>query len=549
MNPYKGMSYGPALDYMTEQFGDREALVFEGRRMLFTEVRREIDQASARLVNLGLGRGDKVAIWMPNRPEFIWYWLGAAQVGIVPVVLNTRLALEEAAYQIDQSDSVAAIVPGDGAFHDFVGDLVRLCPELYDGPLGEDGGERLPKLRHVVALDPISEAAAGIEFWTGSVDPDLPVPPPVTDPDAPGMIAYSSGTTALPKGAMLNQAGFRKAWDHGERFEQTADDRLYLSVPLFGILANINGVLTCWSRGSCVVLERRFDAGRAIEIIEREKCTMAYLFPIMIEQVLAHSDYRPDRTSSLRTGIVVGTDTEVMRRVAEDLRMPGYFTSYGMTETSSAVTRCYSTDPPEVRQTTHGKPLPDIEVSIRDIDTGAEMATGEEGEICVRGYNIMIGYYNKPEETAAVFTDDGFFHTGDLGYMTPAGYMVFLRRIKDGYKHKGFNVSTPEVERVIVDHPDVAEAAVVGLPDRLAGEIGAAFVIPKTGCHIDASAIRSFLKSRLASYKLPAHVFEVAEFPLTAGTSKVRKFKLRDMAIEALQDRAEKVPATDGAAD
>ncbi|ANK81878.1 MAG: hypothetical protein TEF_14545 [Rhizobiales bacterium NRL2] len=548
MNPYKGMSYGPALDYMAEQFGDREALVFEDRRMSFTEVRAEIDRASARLGRLGLVRGDKVAIWMPNRPEFIWYWLGAAQIGIVPVVLNTRLALDEAAYQIDQSESVAAIVPGDGAFHDFVGDLIRLCPELCDGPLGVNGGERLPKLRHVVALDPVKGDAAGIERWTDSVAPELAVPPLVTDPDAPGMIAYSSGTTALPKGAMLNHAGFRKAWDHGERFEQTADDRLYLSVPLFGILANINGVLTCWSRGSCVVLERRFDAGRAIEIIERERCTMAYLFPIMIEQVLGHPDYRPDRIRSLRTGIVVGTDTEVMRRVAEDLDMPGYFTSYGMTETSSAVTRCYSTDAPEVRQTTHGKPLPDIEVSIRDIDTGAELAAGEEGEICVRGYSIMIGYYNKPEETAAVFTDDGFFRTGDLGYMTPTGYMVFLRRIKDGYKHKGFNVSTPEVEKAIADHPDVAEAAVVGLPDRLAGEIGVAFIIPREGRRVDASALRSFLKPRLASYKLPAHVFEVEDFPLTAGTSKVRKFKLRDMAIEALKERAEKVPVRDGTA-
>lgn len=539
MNPYRGLGYGGALDAVVSEYGPREALVFEGRRLSFIDVRGEIDRASARLGQLGLTRGQTVAIWMPNRPEFIWYWLGAAQIGVVPVVLNTRLKLEEAAYQIDQSDSRAIIVPGDGAFHDFVGDLVRLCPELRDGPLGENGGGRLPKLRHVIAIDPISGGPAGIRYWPAADETGWPVPPFEQDPDAPGMIAYSSGTTALPKGAMLNQTGFRKAWDHGERFGQTADDRLYLAVPLFGILANINGILTCWSRGSCVVLERRFDAGRAIEMIERERCTIGYLFPIMIEQILNHPDYRPERTASLRTGIIVGTDTEVMRRVAEDLRMPGYFTSYGMTETSSAVTRCHSTDPVEVRQTTHGRPLPDIEVSIRDVESGAPVEPGGEGEICVRGYNVMIGYYNKPKETAAAFTADGFFRTGDLGYMTPQGRMVFLRRIKDGYKHKGFNVSTLEVEKAIAGHPDVEEVAVVGLPDRLAGEVGAAFIIARPGRSVQPAALRAFLKPRLASYKLPAHIFEVDSFPLTAGTGKVRKFQLRDMALEMLAARSD----------
>ncbi|SLN72614.1 class I adenylate-forming enzyme family protein [Oceanibacterium hippocampi] len=539
MNPYIGLSYGLALDRVVATFGDREALVFEDRRLSFTEAREEIDRASARLGSLGLARGDKVSIWMPNRPEFIWYWLGAAQIGLVPVVLNTRLKLEEAAYQFEQSDSRAIIVPGDGAFHDFLGDVLTLCPELQDGPLGSDGASRLPKLRHVIAIDPSEKGASGVTHWPGPNDSALPVPPLETNPDAPGMIAYSSGTTALPKGAMLNHTGFRKAWDHGERFDQQADDRLFLAVPLFGILANVNGVLTCWSRGSCVVLERRFDPRRAIEVIERERCTFTYLFPIMIEQILNHPDYRPERTRSLRTGIISGTDGEVMRRVAEDLRMPGYLTSYGMTETSSAVTRTYWTDPDDIRRTTHGTPLPDIEVEIRDIANDAPLPAGQEGQICIRGYNIMIGYYNNPEANAAAFSDDGFFRTGDLGYMTPEGRMVFLRRIKDGYKHKGFNVSTSEVEKALAEHPDVSEAAVVGLPNRLAGEVGAAFVIAEPGRTIDPTDIRSFLKSRLATYKLPAHVFQVDEFPLTAGTGKIRKFQLRDMAIASLKAKAD----------
>jgi fatty-acyl-CoA synthase len=314
-------------------------------------------------------------------------------------------------------------------------------------------------------------------------------------------------------------------------------------VPLFGILANVNGVLTFWSRGSAVVLERRFEAGRAIEVIERERCTVAYLLPMMVEQLLGHPSYRPERTASLRTGIIVGTDTAVMRRVAEDLRMPGFFTSFGMTETYSACARCYSTDSMDVRMHTHGLPLPDIEVAIRDVETSADLAPEQEGEICIRGYNVMLGYYNKPAETAAAFTPDRFFRTGDLGYKTPEGRLVFLRRIKDGYKHNGFNVSTAEVEREIGGHPKVAEAAVVGMPDRLSGEVGAAFVIARAGQRIDPAELKAFLRPRLATYKMPAHVFQVDEFPLTAGTSKVRKFELRAKALEWLKPKTDEPTA------
>jgi acyl-CoA synthetase (AMP-forming)/AMP-acid ligase II len=542
MNPFVGMSYGPALDLVAKTFSEREALVFEDQRFTFRDVKREIDQASARLGHLGLARGDKVAIWMPNCLEFLWYWLGAAQIGLVPVILNNRLKLDEAAYQIDQSDSRAILVPGDGAFRDFVGDLLALCPELANGPPRGGPQSRLPQLKHVIALDPV-EGAKGITDWSKPAPSGLAMPALEMDPAAPGMIAYSSGTTALPKGAVLNHTGLRKAWDHGERFGQTADDRLFLAVPLFGILANVNGVLTFWSRGSAVVLERRFEAGRAIEVIERERCTVAYLLPMMVEQLLGHPSYRPERTASLRTGIIVGTDTAVMRRVAEDLRMPGFFTSFGMTETYSACARCYSTDSMDVRMHTHGLPLPDIEVAIRDVETSADLAPEQEGEICIRGYNVMLGYYNKPAETAAAFTPDRFFRTGDLGYKTPEGRLVFLRRIKDGYKHNGFNVSTAEVEREIGGHPKVAEAAVVGMPDRLSGEVGAAFVIARAGQRIDPAELKAFLRPRLATYKMPAHVFQVDEFPLTAGTSKVRKFELRAKALEWLKPKTDEPTA------
>lgn len=523
-NPFLGKSYATGMADLARRFAEREALVFENRRWKFADIKSEIDAVSARLSSLGLKRGDKFALWLTNRPEFIWYWLGGVQAGIVPVVMNTRMKPEEAAYQIEQSDSAAIVIPGDGEFRDFLADVQALR-----------AAGRLPKLKHVVVLDRVAALPAGVHNWSMLPSPGLPLPPLETDPSAPSFIGYSSGTTALPKGAVLNQTGLRKAWDHGERFGQTENDRFLMVVPLFGILANVNGVLTAWSRGSCVVLERQFEPARIIEVIEREKCTVAYLFPVMVEKMLEHPSYRNERTATLRTGILVGTDTAAMKRTAEEFRMPGYFTSYGMTETSSAVTRCYSTDSLEVRQSTHGLPMPDVEVQIRDTESGAGLAPRQEGEICVRGYNILIEYYNKPVETAAAFTADGFFRTGDLGYMTEEGRLVFLRRIKDGYKHKGFNVSTTEVEHAIMSHPDVAAAAVVGVPDRLVGDIGVAFVIAKPGKAVQASELMAYLRPKLSSYKLPAHILAVEEFPLTAGTGKVQKFKLRDMAIKQLQ--------------
>lgn len=538
MNPFIGMSYGTAIAHVAMQFAQREALVFENARYSFAEAKREIDRASTRLAQLGLRRREKVALWMANRPEFIWYWLGAAQIGLVPVVLNNRLSSEEAVYQIDQSDSRAIIVPGERSFRDFLGDLMAVRPDLRDGTADAGAVSRLPKLEHVLVLDPVEGRPVGVTDWSQRAADDLPLPAIETDPNAPGLIAYSSGTTALPKGVVLNHTGFRKAWDHGERFAQTPDDRFLLIVPLFGILGNVNGVMTAWSRGSAVILERRFDARRAIELIERERCTIAYVFPLMVDQILRHREFRPERTATLRSGIIATTDTNAMRLAADELGMTNFFNSYGMTETSSACARTYSTDALSVRLSTHGKPLPDIEICIRGIDTGLDLPANEEGEICVRGYNIMMEYYNKPEETAAAFTSDGFFRTGDLGYMTPEGRLVFLRRIKDGYKHKGFNVSTIEVEKAISEFPGVSQVAVVGLPDRLAGEVGSAFVIAKAGVQIDAIALRSFLQPRLASFKLPAHIFQVDEFPLTAGTSKVRKGRLREMALERLQSKS-----------
>lgn len=535
MNDFAGKTYAQSLALLAQRFGAREALVFEGQRYSFADLRDQADRASARFLELGLKPGDKVSLWMSNCPEYLWCWLGASQIGLVTVMLNTRLRADEVAYQIRQSDSRAIIVPAHSDARDFLGDLAGLCPELVTSVPGALQCAAFPELRWVLTIG-ASERYRGVATWAPARPAaDLPYE---QDPDAPAMIAYSSGTTALPKGVMLKHHVWRKAADHGDRFGQSADDRLYLCVPLFGIFANVNGAMTYWARGSCVVLAERFEAGLALRTIQDERCTSMHLLPAMVQQMLAHPDRARLDIATLRTGIVISMDPEVVRAAATELGMRDLVTSYGLTETSSAVTRTSFRDPLEVRLTTHGRPFPDIEVRIADPQTNATLPDGETGEIQVRGYCIMAGYYKMPEATAAAFSADGWYKTGDLGCFLPDGNLRFTARLKDVFKHKGFNVSAAEVEEVVVKHPAVANAAVLGLPHPSHGEVGAAFVTLRPGQSLTQDDLIGFVRPRLASYKVPAHVFVIDELPVTGGTGKVQKHRLRELALTRLAEPA-----------
>lgn len=529
-NPYIGLTYGAALDRLVALWADREALAFGGRRWTFREARAEIDRASARLAALGLKSGDTVAIWMPNRPEFLWYWFGAAQMGLMAVFLNTRLRQEEFVYQIAQSDARVIIVPGGGAFRDFLGELSSVCPELKKNPAGHLRSAVFPKLHAVVSCDPPPGPMPGILDWSGPADPALPVPPLATDHDRPALIAYSSGTTALPKGAMLTHCIWRKAFDGGSRIGLSPDDGLYLCVPLFGVLGSLNGVLTFWSHGARIVLDARFDAERALATLADERLTAMHLLPAMIEQMTAHPRFKSFDLHRLRCGVVLSSDPDVLRAAAERLGVRGIVTGYGLTESTGLVTRVWWTDPLEERLKSQGWPLPDCLIRVVDPETGQDLPPGELGEIWIGGYSVMPGYYNKPEETRASITPDGWLKSGDAGYLLPDGRLVFKHRLKDGYKHKGFNVSTPEVEAVAAKHPAVQGVAVVGVPDRLWGEAGVAFVIPKAGATFDPENFLGYLRERLAGFKVPGRVYTIDSFPLTGGTEKIQKFKLREIA-------------------
>lgn len=528
MNPFTDMTYAAAITRIATVFGEREALVWRSERYSFADVKVHADTASARLYGLGCRPGDTISLWLANRPEFLWIWLGASQAGLITVMVNTRLSAEEAAYQFAQSDSRVVVVAGQDDRRDHLGDLAGLTP-VVDG--GAPGG-RLHMLQHVIVCDPPDRPAAGVHLWANLPAAEPSVEVRATDPNSTAVIVYSSGTTALPKGAMLTHAVWRKAFDHGERFRQSADDRLYLCVPLYSILANVNGVLTFWSRGSAVVLDDRFEPRRTLATIAQERCTAAYLLPLMIERLLADDAFADADLSSLRTGIVLSSDPEHHRLAIERLGMPELVTSFGMTETSSAVSRTWWSDPVDHKVATHGRPLPDIEVRIVDPETGCPLPADHQGEIQVRGYCVMKGYYRKPDETARAFTSDGWYRTGDAGTLRADGILVFHHRLGDSYKHKGYNVSTAEVEAALTALPCVREAAVVPMPAGSAGETGCAFIVAADGAVPSEDEILGALKRTLAGFKLPGRVLIVDALPRTA-TGKVQKHRLRDRAVAA----------------
>lgn len=530
MNPFVNLTYGQSIALLAERHGDRNALTFRDRRWTFRDVKAEVDRAAARLASLGLRPQDKVALWLPNRPEAIWYWLGAAQMGCVAVFLNTRLTHDEIAYQVMQSDSRALLLQGPDGFRDYLKDFAALCPELASGKPGEWRSQAFPELRHVVSFDRPDPSIAGAIDWSQPAAADLPVPPLETDPDAAALIVYSSGTTALPKGVVLPHHIWRKAWDHGPRFDQTEDDRLWLCMPLFGILSNVNGVATFWARGSSVVLEERFEPRTALQRLQDERCTTIYMMPVMMEKMLAQPDFAAFDLSRLRTGTIVSNDPDVMARAINVFGVRELYSTYGMSEASSVIVRGLASDPLELKQQCHGKPMPDIDVRIADPDTNQPLPVGQQGEIQARGYSVMKGYYKKPAETAAAFTADGWLKTGDAGYQREDGNFRFISRLKDGYKYNGFNVSTLEVEAALRRHEAVDAAAVVGIPDPTAGEIGIAFVVPRAGMSIDTQAVAEFVKPILAPYKRPQRILVLDELPLTAGTGKVQTRQLKELA-------------------
>jgi fatty-acyl-CoA synthase len=521
--PLLGETIGATFDSCVARFGEREALVsrHQGRRYTWAELAREVERVANGLLALDLRAGDRLGIWAPNCAEWALVQFASAKLGIVLVNVNPAYRTSELEYALRQSGCRALV-----AAQAFKGsDYVEMVDEVRPA---------LPALEHVVFLD----GPRWDELLEADADPDaIAARQAATQFDDAINIQYTSGTTGFPKGATLSHHNIlNNGYFVGRGCRYGEEDRICIPVPYYHCFGMVMGNLAALTHGACMVLPAAaFEPAAVLECVEAERCTSLYGVPTMFIAELEHPDFASYDLSSLRTGIMAGSPCpiETMRRVVSEMHMEEVTICYGMTETSPVSTQTDAEDPLAKRVGTVGRVHPHVEVKVVDPATGRVLPRGEPGELCTRGYSVMLGYWEDPERTAEAIDRGRWMHTGDLAVMDDEGYVRIVGRSKDMIIRGGENVYPREVEEFLYTHPDVADVQVIGVPDRRYGEEVMAWIVPRAGAAVDRDSVAAFCEGRVAHYKVPRYVRSIEAFPMTV-TGKVQKFKLREMAVEEL---------------
>ena len=538
-----GLTIGQVLEESASLYPAGEALVFPGAgyRCTYAEYERQVDRAAAGLMALGIRRGDHVAIWATNWPQWPILQLATARIGAVLVTINPAYRPEELAYVLRQADVRALVLIDRFKTSDYFRMITEACPELTGSTPGALRSVRFPELRWVISLP--DEHPTGMISWDDMLNRGLAVRPGELEdrarqlsPSDPINLQFTSGTTGFPKGALLSHRNILlNAYYFATGLRATQQDRICVPVPFYHCFGCVIGTLGTLVAGATMLVPGEyFEPAATLDCIERERATIIYGVPTMFIAQLSDESFPGRDLSSLRTGIMAGSPCpiEVMNRVIEEMGVRQIAIGYGLTEASPGVTLTGIDDPIEWRVETVGRPFPGIEIKIADGE-GRRLVDGDQGELCVRGHNVMLGYYKMPEETAEAIDDEGWLHTGDLSMRDENGNYRITGRIKDMIIRGGENVYPREIEELLHRHPDIADAQVVGVPDQRLGEEVVAFVRPRRGSTATEEEIREFCSRQLAHYKVPRHVIFVEEFPQTV-TGKVQKFKMREEAIAAL---------------
>jgi fatty-acyl-CoA synthase len=519
------------------RWGSREALVFEGWRSSFEELSEHTDAAATGLMRLGVAPGDKVALWMVNRPEFIHAAFAVLKAGAVLVPVNTRFRQEDLAYILGQSDASTLIIGAQAGPVDYMGMVQALVPSLAAGAPDEP---RFPRLRHVVVAG--EPAAAGAVRWeemlaNGVPAAELRARADAVDPDATAFLMYTSGTTGFPKGAMHDHAIVRNVIDRGFRMAITPADTIMMYLPLFHLFGFSEGMLMSMATGARQVLTATFDPAEVLDLTVREKATILHGFDTHYKDLMEALERAPRELPPIRTGICAAgmSSSTAIARAARRTFGP-LCSGYGMSEFGVGVSLSALDSTEEQCTEASGYPAPGYEVRIVDPATGAEQPAGTPGEILVRSYMLMQGYYGKPEETARAVDADGWMHTGDMGLLRDDGHLRFMGRYKDMLKIGGENVDPMEVEAYLMTHPAVNLAAVVAYPDARLSEVGVAFVRLEPGLTLTEAELIAHCRGKIASFKTPRRVIFVDDFPMTSS-GKIQKVKLREVALERLHER------------
>ncbi len=524
--PLLGETIGGNLRRTVAQYGDREAMieVRTGRRWTYTGFGEEVDHVARGLLGLGIAKGDRVGIWAPNCAEWTITQYATATIGAILVNINPAYRTHELAYALNQSGVRLLISATEFKTSDYramVDEVSKDCPEveatIY---IGTGDWDALRSAGDRVTEDELHSREAELSF------------------DDPINIQYTSGTTGFPKGATLSHHNIlNNGYFVTETIAFTPEDRLCIPVPFYHCFGMVMGNLGCTTHGACMVIPGpAFDPAATLKAVQDERCTGLYGVPTMFIAELGLPDFASYDLTSLRTGVMAGSPCpiEVMKRCVADMHMAEVAICYGMTETSPVSTQTRRDDDLDRRTSTVGRAMPHVEIKLVDPATRLVVPRGEPGELCTRGYSVMLGYWNEPDKTAEAIDQARWMHTGDLATMREDGYVNIVGRIKDMVIRGGENVYPREIEEFLYTHPDIADVQVIGVPDDKYGEELCAWIRLRPGADpLDAAAVRAFASGKLAHFKIPRYVLLVDEFPMTV-TGKVRKVEMREKSVELL---------------
>ena len=536
---------GELLEEQTAAAPDKEFMVYSDRNLRFTysAFNDRVDQLAKGLMAIGLKKNSHVGIWATNVPDWLTFMFATAKIGAVLVTVNPDYKLAELEYLVKQADLDTLCIIGGYKDSDYIQMVNELVPELSTSQRGNLSTEKFPELRNIVFIG--QEKHRGM-YNTQELlllgqhidDTELREAFDACDCEDVVNMQYTSGTTGFPKGVMLTHSNImNNGFNIGECQKFTKNDILCLAPPLFHCFGSVLGVMAILTHGASLVMIEKFDPLLTMASVHKERCTALYGVPTMFIAELSHPMFDMFDFSCLRTGIMAGSPCpmDTMKQVMEKMNMTEVTIAYGLTEASPVMTQTVTDDPIEKRVSTVGRELPGIEVKVFNPETGEECGIEEQGELCCRGYNIMKGYYNNPEATAACIDKDGWLHSGDLGIKDEDGYFRVTGRIKDMIIRGGENIYPREIEEFLYTMPQIKDIQVAGVPDEKYGEQVGAFIILHEEGSLKSEDVKDFCRGQIARHKIPRYVFFVDGYPLTAS-GKIQKYKLGELALKMIED-------------
>jgi fatty-acyl-CoA synthase len=542
--PLLGLTIGDMFDQIVAQHPDHEALIVrhQGSRYTYRQLQAEVDRCARGLMALGLQKGERIGIWSPNRAEWTITQFATCKIGAILVNINPSYRVHELEYALQQSGCAMLVLAPEFRSSNYTEMLLALVPELRSSPPNQLKGGKLPDLRAVVRLGDVP--VAGMYTWDELLAMATQVDPAALAErqhqqqfDDPINIQYTSGTTGYPKGATLSHHGIlNNANSVAHLLRLTPQDRVVIPVPLYHCFGMVMGNLASMTHGATMIYPSEgFDAKAVLEAVQAERATTLYGVPTMFIAELEHTDFMTYDLSSLRTGIMAGSPCpiEVMKKVNTLMHMHEVEICYGMTEVSPVSTQTRADAPFDKRVSTVGQVHPHLEIKIIDPVTGQIVPVGIPGELCSRGYSVMLGYWNNDEASQKAIDTARWMHSGDLAVMDEEGYINIVGRIKDMIIRGGENVYPREIEEFLYTYPKISDVQVIGVPDAKYGEEIMAWVRLREGETASAEELREYCRDKIAHYKVPRYIKFVEVFPTTV-TGKVQKFIMRDQSIKEL---------------